>query len=146
MDTWHDVEYPLLRAIAEEWEAGHAQLGNGVLVEKTGLDKDVVDRSLERLLAASYIDGIDVPDASTVYVQLLRIQLTERGLRAVGQWPSEDHYESLLGLLETRIDQEPDDRAGHWLRTLRDALADAPAGVATSFLSAWLQSRLGLAS
>jgi hypothetical protein len=85
-DLWSTRDLPALRRIAELVEIDNEdQIQPERVATDLGLAYDVALRSMVALYESGYIDGIDMADASGMYV--VATDLTERGRRAVGVWP-----------------------------------------------------------
>lgn len=90
LDRWSRIDLPLLRYV-EECEAelkGKARDAAAIyaVAETKGLMREV-DQELARLIAENYItcDSTSQGERGTKYTSL---RLTERGLRAIGMWPT----------------------------------------------------------
>lgn len=108
----------------------------GELAEETGITVDVIDPEVTRLLESGFLRGecrrvMGPADHWCV----LNPVLTEKGARAIGMWPSEDPYEALVALLESRIREETDEDQRSRLRKLRDSLREVGKGVAVGVLT-----------
>ncbi len=87
--TWEERELRLLEVIAQgEDGPSFALPSSDDATERTGLDPQTAQTALRALYRADYITGSKVNTHSGW--GLLSIRLTERGRRAVGQWPSEN--------------------------------------------------------
>jgi hypothetical protein len=139
--TWEDREQRLLEAIGAAEEEGREARADK-LNSPTGLTQDQVERGLQALHDAGYIEGIDVTAQGDIF-DLLNIRLLERGRRAVGQWPAEDQYAALLEVLEAQIaaSQDPEQRTK--LERLREAAIGLGQGMLATILNAWARSLAG---
>src|SRR6202022_2217895 len=95
VDSWSICEYPLLVAIAKRAEQSDAYLqilSDDLLEEVVPPDKlderYKFERALVRLGQTGYIEVIDVLWGKPYPMHISGV--TERGLRAVGAWPSPD--------------------------------------------------------
>jgi DNA-binding PadR family transcriptional regulator len=132
--TWSKVEGPILAAIADfQPRAGKPGMFSTDLPNETGLEYGQIGTALRRLEAAGYITAQRLNKGGDVL--FVGIQLTERGLRSTGVWPSDDPFEDLLRVLNEQIAREPDqDRAGR-LRRLLAAVVDAGKDVGVGVLT-----------
>ena len=98
-------------------------------------DGDVVD------IALAELDAVESPPAAT---ELVSIELTEKGHRAVGHWPSPDSYEDLLRVLDDKIaaTQDPEERSR--LARFRDGALALGTKVGSELLTAWVRSQTGI--
>ena len=86
--SWATRERVILKAIAER-ETAIGGPDWHVLPGPTGLTEGEVQKALRRLDEADYISGINVTSMGSTGYQVLNVTLTERGLREVGEWPTE---------------------------------------------------------
>ena len=140
--TWDTRELPILDAVAVAEEAGKA-IGWGNVAETTGIEAEIVRRSLESLLSADYISGMAYHEGGGSF-EIANIRLTERGRRAVGQWPSGDPFVALTALLEHRIATESDPARRSKLQRFLDAMTDVGKDVTGGVLVALVRQLAGL--
>jgi hypothetical protein len=146
--TWDRLEQPMLERIAqaERDDTLDTTLGYGAMAEAFGFTEREVMLSLFALIDArpAYVNAMsdDGGMSGNRFVQILG--LTERGRRAVGQWPSGDPFTNLLQLLDQRIDDVTDPGERSRLTKVRDSLLGMSRDVATSLFTAWAQQRLGI--
>ncbi len=74
--------------------SGSVRLGD--LVEATGLEPEFVYYSVGRLLKAGYFREGDQIFSMGLNLSVHRSNMTERGLRQVGAWPSLDEFRDAL--------------------------------------------------
>ena len=146
MTKWEDRDLPVLHVVAKAEDDGTDQLDVDELGERLGMTGMVVARSLDLLYAEEFVGGhpVRVMDPKPL-VAFLEPHLLERGLRSLGEWPSDDSFEELVRVLGQRIAQEP---RGSEQRTklerLRADLHDVGKSVAGAILAAYLQHMAGL--
>jgi hypothetical protein len=139
--TWESRELPILECIA--WaEAQGRTIDLSTVIAEAGIDRKSAETGAEALYDAGYLTGIKA--SSFDGYDLINIRLQERGRRAVGQWPSEDPFGSLIGYLESRIEVEEDPEAKTKLQRLLGAVLETGREVGTSVLTALLQRQMGL--
>ncbi len=131
----------LLEAIADAEDRG-VEARADELGEPTGLALDDVQRGLQALYDADYIEGIVATGQDEIF-DLLNIRLLERGRRAVGQWPAEDQYAALMQVLERQIAASGDPAERTKLERLRDAAIGLGEGMVATILNAWARSLAG---
>ncbi len=123
-DTWSGVAFPILH-----WIGGHEGLDPvdvRTLVDALGVDAVIVAIELQRLVDGGYLAGEFRKLSSGGEPELwylIPTQLSERGARVVGLWPSGDAGDVLLDVLERAEETEPDAVQRSLLAEARDALA-----------------------
>lgn len=144
--TWSVRESPILEAIfdleEEGDESGFSNVMTGNVAERARLELSETRREIRALYEAAFITGHD--DSTGSGWDLMSIRLLERGRRAVGQWPNDDPYLSLVKMIESQIDHEPEGERRARMKKLLGALTDVGSDVAGSVLSAFMQQMLGL--
>lgn len=126
--TWETRELRLLEVIALDEEAGGTY---GLASDEVGRRAEIPEREvnvgMRALNDAGFIAGsvIHTPQGWAI----INIRLTERGRRAVGQWPSDDLAAELLRILDGRIERAPEGDERTRLQRLRDAAADVGRGL-----------------
>lgn len=140
--NWDTVEQPILEAIHEADTAGD-RFGNDSIVTTVGIDKHIVDQSVEWLIDGGYVDGVDVSTTGDRRRQFIELRLTSVGARSVGRWPSTDPFESLLQVVDARIDAAQDSDERSRLEKLREGLVSTGKASATALLVAWLKQQAG---
>jgi hypothetical protein len=136
--TWESRELPVLealRALEVEREARrHPKIDLGEVADRVELPRHAVDAAAQALYEADppYISG--TPAWGTGPWQVINLRLTERGRRAVRQWPSDEVYEAFVGALQRRIDAEPDEVKRGKLEALLTHALDVGKGMVGSAL------------
>jgi DNA-binding MarR family transcriptional regulator len=121
--TWTRVEAPILAAIADfKPRVGKPGMWSTDIPDETGLEYGEITTALRRLEAAGYVTGQRLTKGADV--TFVGLQLTEKGLRASGVWPSDDPFEDLVRVLEEHIAKEPDEEKVGRLRRLLSAVRD----------------------
>lgn len=132
--TWTTIEVPILAAIADRTpKPGKAGPSLDDVAQATGLDPDTVAVALDRLKDAGYVRGLIA--FTTRPPAIINLQLTERGLRSSGVWPSDDPFEDLVRVLNEQIAREPDQEKASRLRRLLSAVVDAGRDVGVGVLT-----------
>ena len=97
-DQWATRDEPVLFAVARRLEQGAIPDGPGIAADVT-IDVDVVERSLAALANADYLLVLRRPMRGSTQEHVVT-DLTERGRRKVGLWPSgEDSADALVDAL-----------------------------------------------
>ena len=133
---------PILEAIYSAEEQNNEGLNVGAVAELTGFPFDVTLRGVRALAESGYVIGHD--NSTSVGWDLYGIRLLERGRRAIGQWPTEDVYETLVLMLQTQISNETDPERRSRLQKLLATVTDVGKDVAGSVLAAWFRQMTGL--
>ena len=145
---WHRVCLPILEWVGEN-EADLGVDGNRYLVQlshiadKLQLGLSEVDRALRRLfdeyfLVANHSDRSGLIQGSVEGLEshfVIGLRLTGRGQRCLGEWPSEEGYERLLALLDSRIEAERDPISRRAWRKLRKGVASVGTRAGASAVS-----------
>ena len=137
-DTWFARDLLVLREVARRVEADES-LQTSDIADALGLDPKVVGRAGTRLKEDGYVKGGEAMGAGVIRF----FDVTAKGRREVGQWPSPDAVDRLISALERAIDDASDDDKRSRLRRLAESVKDAPREVVTSILAAAIGSGLG---
>jgi len=131
--TWESREIPMLEVIAlDEQQGSGVPLASDVIGMRAGLaDRDVAV-GLRALHEADYVTGAAIH--TTGGWSMINVRLTERGRRAVGQWPSDDLADELIRILDARIERAHDEGERSRLKKLRDAALDVGRGLLSDAL------------
>jgi hypothetical protein len=128
METWTTRDLPVLRALVSIFESG-GRGGLGVRVHALAVAADMpeteVGNALRALNTASppyfrgtSMSGLDHPAIIT--------SITERALRAVGQWPASDNAaDAIIAAFNEAAEAEPDEEKRSALRRTGTFLAGA---------------------
>lgn len=125
-DRWYRVAVPILEYVADH--GGPLELLNvAMIADAIGVDRFEVAAELERLGNAGYLAGhlkklMSGGDPSGWFLE--DSSLGERGLRAVGAWPSDDPYNALIELLDRQIAATPDPAEKSRLAALKSSAAE----------------------
>lgn len=141
-DLWGTRDLPLLTVVAEAFERSGPVERVSSLFGIDGLtDRDVVT-GIRALYQDGLISGIDASSMNDF--ELLEIELTGDGRRALGQWPSGHPYDELLALIASRIEAstDPDERSR--LERLASAMKGLGEGVVANLLAALIQRQVGM--
>jgi hypothetical protein len=136
-ERWEMLSLPILEWVAEREPINDA-IDLAEISSATGYDDRQVRLEIRRLREGSYLDGQSAWGGG-----LLRPRLLERGLRAVGEWPSDDPYAELLATIDERIAATSGEERSRLTR-LRNALVDVGQDVGKSVLVAMIKGQLGL--
>lgn len=104
-DRWSTREFPVLvevaRRLDEEGEATNEVVVHGAVAEALSLDVDGVEASVRALIDAGYLRR-EKPGRESLRASWSgwhNLELTERGRRAVGLWPSGEGVDALVDAL-----------------------------------------------
>lgn len=134
-DRWAEIDLPVLVAAARLLEEGTEVLWESLIADATGLDKDAVLRALSNLDGA-YLNGRSSRGDGRLQ-SFVVIELTERGRRVVGLWPSGESVDALVDALRQAEDatDDPEEKgalrraAGAVMGVSRDIMVDVVAAV-----------------
>jgi hypothetical protein len=142
--TWERVELPILEQM---YEAENSEPPLYLSFVANGQASSTAEeiRAAERLIAAGYLEGKPVRAMGGVMFDLRAKRLTEKGLRAVGAWPSpSDGREAFLAALQQAIDSTDDPEERTRLEKLRSAAGEVTKASFVAVLSAAARAGLGL--
>ena len=129
--TWETEERPLLEAYRRAEVEGRPM--TTVTADQAGLSLELYQRVLPTLSESRHLDGRAIRSDQGPSVMMVRT-LTEKGRRAIGQWPSDDAVTELVALLKDRIAREDDPTLKQKLQRLLDSLQDVNKVVAGGLL------------
>jgi DNA-binding PadR family transcriptional regulator len=112
------------------------------IAKQLPLPVEQIYRTIDRLHRDGYLH---IRQAIKPYRYLNEIRLTGHGLRAIGAWPSENNYDALLEVLNSRIEAERDPETKSRLSRLLGVLQVVGRDVGTSLLTEYLKRMTGLA-
>jgi hypothetical protein len=121
-DTWKTQERPILEAV-RAGELSRNFLDSESASEAVGLDVNEGAWVVQSLIEDGFLKGGDGSDASMAYDFYMRLRLTEKGRRAIGQWPA-TAADAFLAELDRRIELEEDPAARSRLERWREAASD----------------------
>lgn len=134
-DRWTATDLPVLIAAAKLLEDGAPVLWDSLITDATGFEKDAVLKALSNLDGA-YLNGR--PNRGDGRLQSFVVtDLTERGRRVVGLWPSGENVDALVDALRQAEDatDDPEEKsalrraAGAVMGVSRDIMVDVVAAV-----------------
>jgi hypothetical protein len=138
--TWQDREQRMLEAIRDAEEAGE-QIQLWTLAERLDLEDRVAELTIRRLQQARYVR---VFIRTSWPAGIYDAKLTERGLRQVGVWPSEDPYTALVAMLEAQLASETEPEKRSKLQALLGGVTTAGRDIVANVGAAWLRQMAGL--
>ena len=140
--TWEARELPVLQAVARADRDERAVADVQELAKAVGIEVKAARRRTEALQRAGFIRGVDASSAAAY--DLISIELTEKGHRAVGHWPSPDSYEDLIRVLDDKITATQDPEEQSRLIRFRDGALALGTKVGSELLTAWIRSQTGI--
>ena len=144
-DRWFAIDLPVLCAVAETLDHGQAASVEDLHID--GLDTPTVAASLARLCRADFIVAADgwVGFGGDTYV--IATALTERGMRASGEWPTPENLsDRILAAVETAADSVPDPAARSRIKTAVATLGQGVMDTGANVMAAAIAKALGLTS
>jgi hypothetical protein len=142
-DRWHSRDFPVLLEIARGLDAG-ALPDQQQITNDLGISVDQLDAAWHALREGGYLRLVEGRPRRLGDSEVTRIVLTERGLRAVGLWPSDRTGDQLADLLRQAADATADPEEQTILRRASGAVASVSRGVMTDVLAALVKSQTGL--
>jgi hypothetical protein len=145
-ETWNKVELPILERLAQAEldDTFDTAFGYADMAEAFGVSPRQAEIALGALVDARFIKA-DSDDGGFSGQRTIAVRgLTEKGRRAVGQWPSEDPYSDLLQVLDARIEATADPTEKSKLRSFRETVVGMGRSVATSLLTEYIKHRTGI--
>ena len=137
-DTWYTRDFLVLREVGRRVEAGEP-LGVDDIATALGLARDVVGKAGSRLKEEGYLKAGEAMGIGAVRF----FDLTAKGRREVGQWPSaETAADRLIAVLEQRIMSAPNDEERTRWQKLRDGFLGAGRDVVVDITSAVLTGQI----
>jgi glycine cleavage system aminomethyltransferase T len=122
-DTWQTEERPILEAGRDGEIAGQMLDSSTASAAAAGLDDEGGGWCVQELVREGYLRGV-VGAGGTTYDTFIDLRLTEKGRRAVGQWPA-GTVDAFFAELERLVAHEknPDQRRRleRWLEAGREA-------------------------
>lgn len=148
--TWDGRDLTILEAVRQ------AEVDRTHLPFADAPDLSWLAERIESLNDAEVAAGVrDLAEANPPYLKgssatthegfdMLSIRLSERGRRAVEQWPSGDEADLLLQILREHVDStnDPDERSR--IRQATDVLSSMTREVLTGVLTSWARQASGL--
>jgi hypothetical protein len=125
-ETWQTQERPILEAV-RAGEIDGTLLDSRTAGAAVGLDETASGWAAQELVNAGYITGVDAGSLAEPFTAYLNLRLTEKGRRAVGQWPpgaAEAFFAELERLIAHEKDPEHRRRLERWLELGREVGAD----------------------
>jgi hypothetical protein len=143
MTLWSERDLPILKAMAAVEESGEYTVTVASIAASVGREDQDTWIGLRSLRTAAYVDWTQEVRTIDGTRRLTEPRLAERGRRLLGQWP-QDEYQSLLTIIEERIEAtaDPDERSR--LVRFRDGLIGVGRDVATDILAAILKDQAGI--
>jgi hypothetical protein len=142
-DRWHSRDYPVLLEAARLLDAGEMPVSSDDIAANTGLDEDDVVAALEALhgtfTTGQALNSLGGPMGFFIG------GLTERGRRATGLWPDEEHAaDALIELLTKAGDEVSDEEDSSALKRAGRLLRCVPASVLADVTAALIRQQAGL--
>lgn len=142
-DTWTNRELPLLEKVVVA--EGDRNLTLADLCASAEVMPEEAKLSIRALMEGRYLTALPVEVAEEwLPIDYQDRRTLERGRRAVGQWPSEDPFESFIATIDRTIDSEPDEDRRTRLEKFRESVTATGKTVATGLLLEFLKQQTGL--
>jgi hypothetical protein len=135
--TWDDIERPILEAFREAEVDGTDRMARAAAATPDISSERRMD-SVIALQEAGYVEAQVSQDAGGSKWLMSVGSLTEKGRRAVGQWPSDDAVAALFDLLDRQVESAPDDETRSRWQQVRDAMTSVGTGATGAFVAQYL--------
>lgn len=141
-ETWSAREFPTLVALYE-WFVAHPERGDVrihelmAVVDPVQADNHGWGRALDHLERAGYVEALRIDHPYPIAI----LRLTERGLRAVGAWPTESNPVQVLVHvlnLEAKAADETDPGKASRLRKAAASLGSVAGDMTTDVIAKFL--------
>jgi hypothetical protein len=139
-DTWESQDQPILEAVRAAEIAGE-RLDSLTAGAAGGLEGDAAGWAVQDLVEGDYLTGTDAHSGADAFDFYIGLRLTERGRRAVGQWPG-DPVTFFMAELDRRIAEMPEGDERTRAQRARSHLGDIAKGVLSSALVAVAQAQI----
>lgn len=141
-NLWVQVDLPALLHTAQLVTVdGDKEVRPEGIAKRLNIDVEKATASLVRLHDSGYLDGIRADSLGGPYIIVQ--DLTERGRREVGMWPSAADGAALIEILDKAADQETDEERKGLLRQMSRSGRSVGEGVLANIVAA-LVTRLTL--
>ncbi len=135
--TWEGVDRPILEAIRQA-EMDQADAMAYVRAVPPGMSDVDLQVHLVALYEGNFFEGRPIESAHVRPVIVSISRLTEKGRRAIGQWPSEDALTTFLQMIDDRIASTADEGSRSRWRQLREAVTAVGTGAGANLLAQFL--------
>ncbi|MCT1986753.1 hypothetical protein M3C61_06935 [Dermacoccus abyssi] len=140
-DRWTERDFPLLMAVARRLDAGEHVVQVSALVDELELELPVALRSARTLLG-TYVTGRSV-DSMSGPLDAIISDLTERGRRATGLWPSGESADALVEALRQAEEATDDPEEKGNLRRAAGAVMGVGRDVMTDVMASVISKQMG---
>lgn len=141
-NLWVQIDLPALLNTAQMITVdGDDEVRPEAIAQRLDIDVEKATASLVRLHDSGYLDGIRADSMGGPYI--IVEDLTERGRREVGMWPSAADGAALIEILDRAADQETDEERKGLLRQMSRSGRSVGEGVLANIAAA-LVTRLTL--
>lgn len=148
-DVWHGRDLPVLIAAARASEQEDGHIGAAAIGEALGIDESAARRALGALTDAGYLRE-ERPEVHARPGSILHdipfptwLELTERGRRAVGLWPSGDVADALVDALRQAERATTDPVEQSKVRQAAAALLSVPRDIMVDVTAALIARQMG---
>jgi hypothetical protein len=141
-DRWASRDLPVLRETARLLDGGTARVQVKDLVEPTGLDQESIVLALNALVPG-YLDGKPM-DSWGGRLDWFVKEITERGRRTVGLWPTGESVDALVDALRQAEAATDDPEEKSALRRAAGAVLGVGRDVMTDVMAAVIAKQMGV--
>lgn len=141
-DRWSTRDFPVLLETARQLDEGAMPAQVATIAEALQMDEHDVISAL-KALASSYVVGRSI-DTLGGTVDFFVTDLTERGRRAVGLWPSGESADALVDALRQAEDLVEDPEEKNLLRRAAGAVGSVSRDVMVDVVAAVVARQSGI--
>lgn len=144
--TWENTELPVLEAIAHLFESEQAGMSIQLddVIRVVDWDEDTVARAIKKLSHEHLVvQSIESSGGPTDYIIK---DITPKGLRAAGLWPSEDAAAvAFMKALDQQIEESPEGSSKQSaLESIKSSAKNVTEGTLTAVITAAVKGAAGL--
>lgn len=145
MGEWEEISIPIITYVWEQEQAGSAMIEVDSIAQSMGQDPMRIDAAVRRLYEDGWISASKLDHGSYASQSILiQPRVGARGMRAIGQWPTEDPFKELMTVVERRAEAETDpDEKSKWM-SLAERVTDIGSSAIGAVLAEFLKRSAGM--
>jgi len=142
-DRWTTRDLPVLREASRLLDGARRSIGAQDVALGTDLESDEVKVALATLVKAGYLEGKELRSFGGT-IDVMVSDVTERGMRTVGIWPSGEGVDALVDALRQAEEATDDPEEKTLIRRATGAVGSVSRGVMTDVLAAVVRQQMGV--
>ena len=144
-DRWTERDRPVLMALARQIDNdGPDNVHMGDVADQTGLPGEDAERSLRLLEQSGYLEVLRGPMMMSGDQSVHAVDLTERGRRTVGLWPSGEGIDALVDALHQAEEATDDPEEKTLLRRAAGAVGSVSRDIMVDVMGAVIARQSGI--